>query len=438
MEVKKFRAKSMQEALQRVRAELGPDAAVVQTRELRPSALKRLMGKSRQIEVTASSGDNVPSRLPSVIERAAMAADAPAAEPVVGLAASAYRAAETEPRAAEPVNRITPQEPNQTTSLPSSSAVRIPSTLARERQNGRRPVAANPGSMNLDVNDRLGQLQSMVDQLRSGGSTVATPDLPDGLFELFTDLIEGDVGEALARELVEQAGRELDAEELADKEVARERVVQLIEEQINVAGPIKVAPGEKRLVALVGPTGVGKTTTIAKLAADFRLRQQLRVGLITVDTYRIAAVDQLQTYADIIELPMEVVSTPKEMRAAVDRLHDMDLILMDTAGRSPRDEVRIQELKTMLSEAGADEVHLVLSATTGATNLIRTAERFAHVGSTLLILTKLDEAASLGNVLPLVRKAELPLSYVTCGQNVPDDIEAANRQRLATAVFDGF
>ncbi len=107
----------------------------------------------------------------------------------------------------------------------------------------------------------------------------------------------------------------------------------------------KFTPGERRLVALVGPTGVGKTTTIAKLAANFHLREHRRVGLITVDTYRIAAVEQLRTYADIIDLPMEVVSTPREMRQAVERLSDLDLILMDTAGRSPRDEVKIQELR---------------------------------------------------------------------------------------------
>ena len=113
-------------------------------------------------------------------------------------------------------------------------------------------------------------------------------------------------------------------------------------------------------MALVGPTGVGKTTTIAKLAANYRLKEKRRVGLITVDTYRIAAVEQLRTYADIIDLPMQVVSTPREMREAVGRMDNLDLILLDTAGRSPKDEVRIQELRAFLTEADADEVHLVL------------------------------------------------------------------------------
>ena len=192
---------------------------------------------------------------------------------------------------------------------------------------------------------------------------------------------------------------------------------------------------QRRLVALVGPTGVGKTTTIAKLAANFRLREKRRVGLITVDTYRIAAVEQLRTYADIIDLPMEVVSTPREMHQAVARMADLDLILMDTAGRSPRDEVQIQELKSMLAEAMPDEVHLVLSSVASAKSLANTAEQFAAVGTTALVLTKLDEAASLGNLLPLVRSSRLPLSYLTHGQNVPDDIAPADAGRLARLIL---
>jgi flagellar biosynthesis protein FlhF len=186
---------------------------------------------------------------------------------------------------------------------------------------------------------------------------------------------------------------------------------------------------------LIGPTGVGKTTTIAKLAANFRLRDQHHVGLITVDTYRVAAVEQLRTYADIIDLPMEVVSTPREMRQAVERLAHLDLILLDTAGRSPRDNVQIQELKSLLAEAQPDETHLVLSSVTSTRALTKTAERFADVGADALVLTKLDEATGLGNLLPLLRSCRLPLSYVTNGQNVPDDIDQADCRKLAREVL---
>ena len=226
-------------------------------------------------------------------------------------------------------------------------------------------------------------------------------------FHLFTDLIEADVSEELARELIERLRGESPTDDFSDEMLAKARIARLVEEEIRVTGPIRMQPGKRRLVALVGPTGVGKTTTIAKLAANFRLKEKRRVGLITVDTYRIAAVEQLRTYADIIDLPMAVVSTPREMREAVARMNDLELILMDTAGRSPRDEVKIQELKSMLSEAGADEVHLVLSSTAGAASLVRTAEQFAAVGTTALVLTKLDEVSGLGNLLPLLRSTQI-------------------------------
>jgi flagellar biosynthesis protein FlhF len=259
--------------------------------------------------------------------------------------------------------------------------------------------------------------------------------MSESLFGLFTDLIEADVHEDLARELVERVRGQLPPEELGD--CARQKTVlsAIIEAEIPIAGPIQPATAGRRLVALVGPTGVGKTTTIAKLAANFRLREKRKVGLITVDTYRIAAVEQLRTYADIIDLPMEIVATPREMHQAVARMADLDLILMDTAGRSPRDDVKIQELRAMLAEASPDEVHLVLSSVASAASLSKTAEQFAAVGVTALVLTKLDEAASLGNLLPLVRTSGLPLSYLTYGQNVPDDIAPAEAGRLARVVL---
>jgi flagellar biosynthesis protein FlhF len=262
-----------------------------------------------------------------------------------------------------------------------------------------------------------------------------THDLPEELFHLYTDLIEAELGEDLARELVERVRSETTAGDLLDPALLEARVTEIVQSEIHAAGPFRVTPGTRRLVALVGPTGVGKTTTIAKLAANYRLREKHRVGLITVDTYRIAAVEQLRTYADIIDLPMKVVSTPREMREALLALSDLDLILLDTAGRSPKDEVKIQELKAFVAEAHADEVHLVLSSVAAASTLERTAERFAAVGTTHLLLTKLDEASGLGNLVPLLRSSGLPLRYFTNGQNVPDDIEAADARRLAAMIL---
>jgi flagellar biosynthesis protein FlhF len=366
----------MHEALAMVRRELGSDAAVLHTREVRNRWLGILPGR-RQIEVTASCGVNVPSRF---------APRAPVEQP-------GWQPA---PRASR---------------------------------------AADETKVSHQVQSQLSNLQAMVQDLCRRSKGEGHDDWPEELFRLFTELLDVEVSEDLARELVERVRSDPCAAGLCDPMMLKARVASLIEAEVRIGGPIRITPGRCRLAALVGPTGVGKTTTIAKLAANFRLKEKRRVGLITVDTYRIAAVEQLRTYADIIDLPMHVVSTPREMRETVQRMSHLDLILLDTAGRSPKDEVRIQELRALLNEAGADEVHLVLSSVTAARTLEQTAEQFAAVGATALVLTKLDEANGLGNVLPLVRSSGLPLSYLTDGQNVPDDIQTADARRLSRMIL---
>ena len=173
----------------------------------------------------------------------------------------------------------------------------------------------------------------------------------------------------------------------------------------------------------------------AKLAANFRLRDGVKMGLVTVDTYRIAAVEQLRTYAEIIDLPMKVVTSPPEMRRTMDELIGLDLVLIDTAGRSPRDGLQIQELKSLLSEADVDQVHLVLSMTSSMRSLEATVEKFSAVKTTSLMMTKLDEAAGMGALLSLPRKVDLPISYLTTGQDVPEDIEPAVAGRIARLVL---
>jgi flagellar biosynthesis protein FlhF len=286
-----------------------------------------------------------------------------------------------------------------------------------------------------EVSGQIDELQSLVKKLCERSANSPQHDLPEALFHVFTDLIEAEVDETIARELVDRVRAGATGQSLIDGLLVKARIAQLLEQEIAVTGPIATTPGQRTLVALVGPTGVGKTTTIAKLAANYRLREHKRVGLITVDTYRVAAVEQLRTYADIIDLPMEVVSTPREMREAIAQLSGLDLILMDTAGRSPRDEVKIQELKSMLAEAEPNEVHLVLSSTMGAKALAATAEHFSAVGTTAITLTKLDEATGVGHLIPLLRDCNPPVAYLTDGQNVPNDIQVAESRRLASMIL---
>ena len=176
---------------------------------------------------------------------------------------------------------------------------------------------------------------------------------------------------------------------------------------------------------MVGPTGVGKTTTIAKLAANFALFEGKSVGLITIDTYRIAAVEQLKTYSEIINLPIEVVYTAADLKRAFQKLSDKQLILIDTAGRSQKNKQQIRELKHFFNGRPLNETHLVLSANTKLEDLLETADSFKELGVNRLIFTKLDETNSLSNVIEVAERLRIPLSYVTTGQSVPEDIEVA-------------
>ena len=291
-----------------------------------------------------------------------------------------------------------------------------------------------PEELTTGLTDRLAALEQRFAQLDSDDSD-KKPVIPAELFDLYTELIDSELDEPLSRELVVSLKREAPSEELSDPSLCRARLVKMVESEFHAGSSITSTPGQRRVVALVGPTGVGKTTTIAKLAANLKLRDGVRMGLVTVDTYRIAAVEQLRTYAEIIDLPMKVVTTPMEMRRALDELSDMDLVLIDTAGRSPRDELQIGELKSLLADAKVDEVHLVLSLTAGLEFLTATVEHFSSVGTSSLVLTKLDEAQELGVMLNLARRVGLPVSYLTTGQDVPDDIEPAETQRMARLVL---
>ncbi|WP_435008903.1 GTP-binding protein [Tundrisphaera lichenicola] len=294
-----------------------------------------------------------------------------------------------------------------------------------------------PGSaLHSQFGEQLSRLHAMVEDLsRHGRLDHLLPDLPGELVPTYAELLEAEVPEALARRLVRHVAERIDPGEARHPELLRAALREAVESCVQVAPPIAAVAGTRRVVALVGPTGVGKTTTVAKLAANFKLAHGLRPGLVTVDTYRIAAVEQLRTYAEIIDLPLAVANAPSEMRRAIDELGDVDLVLIDTAGRSPRDEVKIRELADFLAAARPDEVHLVLSAVAGERSLRAAVERFAVAQADRLILTKLDEADGLGGVLAVLGQADRPVSYLTTGQAVPDDIEPANRSRLARLIL---
>jgi len=204
---------------------------------------------------------------------------------------------------------------------------------------------------------------------------------------------------------------------------------------IRFAGNLRMKKNAPRVIALVGPTGVGKTTTTAKLAAMYALNRGNKVALITMDIFRVGAVEQLKTYTKIMGIPLEVGSTPKELERALERHADCDLILIDTAGRSHKDTDKLEEMKVFLGNSVQADIYLCLSATTKDRELEEILNRFSILPISKVVFTKLDECESVGCIVNLLLKANLQLAYFTTGQKVPEDIEVATSEKLADLIL---
>lgn len=199
---------------------------------------------------------------------------------------------------------------------------------------------------------------------------------------------------------------------------------------------INILPNDTtKVVLFIGPTGVGKTTTLAKLAAKFSIKENKKVGLITADTYRIAAVDQLKIYAEILDIPLNVLYSPKEITNALREFHDKDIILVDTAGKSLKDREQEKEIMELISLSGADEIYLVISSNTSYSSCMNIIESYDFIPDYNLLFTKLDEISNYGIIVNCCYISGKPLSYVTIGQAVPDDIEVANPEKLLSNIM---
>lgn len=471
-DIRTYRAATMQEALDLVRHELGNDAVILHTRQYQTR--RRFLPWRRpldEVEITAGVGVNVRAKSRRArsrrsetgvarVNKTATAQQARSAvahrdasagtkQVVSGRTGKPARQAKNatpisrswfaQPESADPVTldlRSTEIEMSDSSLLPPISRITAEIHADRKRSEGPLPDASQPAvSSTSSLETRLTAIERMLRRMERPAHSVTEKDVPDELFHVYTDLIDAEVEQELARDLIFRLNKNCPVEQFRDASVVKSLLTGMVEKEIRCTGPIAPMAGRRKVVALVGATGVGKTTTIAKLAADFRLRENVKIGLVTVDTYRIAAVEQLRTYAEIIDLPMKVVTSPPEMRRALDELIGLDLVLIDTAGRSPRDELQIKELKSLLSDADVDEVHLVLSMSAGLKNLESTARKFSPVGTTSLIMTKLDESVGMGPLLSISNRTGLPISYLTTGQDVPDDIEPAHPSRIARLVL---
>ncbi|HBQ24771.1 MAG TPA: flagellar biosynthesis protein FlhF [Syntrophomonas sp.] len=256
--------------------------------------------------------------------------------------------------------------------------------------------------------------------------------VPEQVQQFYETLISNNVDRDIALKVVNSVANRLPKDGMSDDTWARDVCLHTLQEVIQRVEPIQVkSERQGMIVFMVGPTGVGKTTTIAKLAANLTFLDNKNVALITLDTYRVSAADQLRTFAEIIGIPISVVFTPNDMMLAIEQYQQKDLIFVDTAGRSPYNYEQMEELREFVDIAKPDEIILVMSVTTDNNDLINIYERFQSIGVDKLIFTKLDETYNYGSILNALYEIKKPIAYLTTGQNVPDDIEVPDSLRLA-------
>lgn len=387
MIVKRYVVKDMPEALTKIRQDLGHDAVILSTKKIKSRGFLGLFSVT-QLEVVAAANDNEPAL---------------SSQTTAGKRRPAQAAKTSMPEKATRPSRPLPEK---------------------------EPGVASPSGQETEILKEVQELRGVLTKF-----LYQNPDvLPDSVRKIKSELVANDVSPELAETLIMKILKENEEIHLLEEQEFRHILTNLISKEIHDSVlPTPLAP-ESRIVAFVGPTGVGKTTTIAKIAANELLKNKRKVGFITADTYRIAAVEQLKTYANILQLPVEVVFSTEEIQQAIEKLEDRDLILIDTAGRNYGDTVFVDQLNKFLKASEPDETCLVLSLTTKASDLEHIVENFEGVSIDKFIFTKLDETNSFGAIYNLTHRYRKPLAYLTTGQNVPDDIEVATPEQIARLV----
>jgi flagellar biosynthesis protein FlhF len=401
MRVKKYIVDSMPDALQKIRSELGKDAVILNTKEIRSGGFLGLFSK-KMIEVIAATDTQSTSNK---------------AKPIVK-------------KEMKPTNTSTANILNQIASVAvlDEPLPYVPDVIISETAPV--PIVVEKPVVKDDaVLTEIRQMKEMMSKLATR-SQLPVAERHPVLSELEELLLSQEVDARIVKMTLDHIEAELNSsgEELNNANVsaiAKGYLLQLIKTNVS-----KHIASDTKVVHFVGPTGVGKTTTIAKLAAEQVLKHHRKVGFITSDTYRIAAVEQLKTYATILNIPLEVVFSPQDLNKAFLQLQHCDVIFMDTAGRNFRNEMYVSELHSLMQSKGKSETFLVLSLTTKYKDMKVITENFSKFNLDKVLFTKMDETDSYGSIINLLNDFPLKLSYVTNGQNVPDDIKVADENAI--------
>ncbi|MCH3964210.1 MAG: flagellar biosynthesis protein FlhF [Clostridium sp.] len=370
MIIRRYKVKNMNEAITRIRYELGREAVIISQRKIRKGGFLGFFSK-KILEVTAAV-DNSRQKDDNSEE---MRGSIEALKKAVGNKAKINSSKKIQP-------------------------------------------VYNPQNRNNDsLVEEVRKMRGMLDDMMN------SKNVPVGKTKLQLRLESIDLDEAVIKKIMRNM------EDAGDDGEESEKLDSIVAEMIKVENkPLENA------VVLVGPTGVGKTTTIAKLAGRLSLIEKKKVGLITIDTYRIGAVEQLRTYADIMNIPFKVVISIKEMEKAIDSMKECDVVLVDTTGRSSKNKMQISELRAFIDKVNTNNIHLVISCTTKNRDIDVIVDGYRELNYSNIIITKLDETSTYGSILNIIEAAKKPVSFVTTGQNVPEDIKVMNSGELAKLV----
>lgn len=420
MKVKLFHAETMHEAIRDIKAELGPDAIILSTKRVRQGSLPfGLFGKPL-LEVTAATDRDAKEFAP--IPQPAVPVQRQDTRPVPPVPA-----AEPEPA---PLfqDTLSALLRRSATTQPTVPSAPMPSPVAPPRVKSTERVHRLKQDLQ-ELHQRL--TTSLPDAAPTGGAGFPAP-----IARACRQLIAQGLRPASAENLCLALRRRLASQTAQTDGDIRETLHRILEEGIRVSGPL-LSPGDNYNVAMfVGPSGVGKTTAIVKLATHYRLEEHKSVVLITLDTCRTAAVEHLRMYADVLGVTLETAQTTADVMDGIRRHREANLILIDTPGFGANETARLAHLGGLKDSYGPIETHLVLSACTRMQDLRRTVARYDVCAPTRLLFTKLDETTEYGNLFELASQTTLPLSYWGIGQQVPEDLELAQPGRLADLLLE--
>jgi len=369
MQMKRYRANDMKQAMDAAIRELGSDAVMISSTKVRKKGLKNMFGKP-MIEVQFAYD---PAKAPSAVKQSKLSTD------------------------------YTPTPGPKWYDKPVQAATPIAGTQQLEKR--------------MDSFERT--LTDFMEKFTFIKRDV-TYDYTEEVEELLTKMLEEQVREELAHSLAKETEHMLREQQGTS---AREILEHLMHENMGKSEPILHKKFTQKVILVVGPTGVGKTTSIVKLAADFAVKQRKKVGIINTDTYRIGAQEQLQTYADILGVPIGIVYYPDELEETLKSMSDRDIIFVDTAGKRPGDEQHKEDLLELIRVLRPEDILLCLSAATGFASVKEIVDTYDFVNDYRIMVTKIDETRYRGALLNISWYSRKPLAYVTTGQNVPDDIE---------------